>query len=217
MAVSTQLILGPILKIQRAERHIDELRLTTYPLHRNLSEIVVVHSDVGGPDEHPECYRLVYRPKHPIPEFLAVIIGDAIHNLRSALDLLAGGIIRTLPGKPLGDKRPHFPMHSERKNLEADLSLAAIEKALPGAKKLLLEDIRPANGPNETTWRFNVLNNLDKHNLIIPAVSIAEIKNVNARWGTGGVMYGGIDRGDAARPRVMMETGEPITIGDDFQ
>jgi hypothetical protein len=153
----------------------------------------------------------------PIPELLAVVLGDAIHDLRSALDHLASGIVRTLPGKPLGDTRPYFPMSPEREKLESDKTLAAMEEALPGAKNLLIEQLRPPNGPDEATWRFNVLNNIDKHNLIIPAVTIVEIQNLNATWGEGNVMHGGVDLGDASRSRVLMETGEPITIGENIR
>lgn len=214
MSVSPDILTGPRLKIERANRHIDELRQLTEPLAPSLYEITITEAGASAIEVRPTFYHLTYRPKQPIPETLAIIVGDAIHNLRSALDHLAGGIIRTLATPP--SFKPYFPIHPDRKNLEADASLAAIEQALPGAKKLLLEKIRPASGPHETLWRFNDLSNLDKHNLIIPTVTVAEIANINLRTSSGA--YRDLSVGnDAAKPIKIMRSNSPITIDSKFE
>jgi hypothetical protein len=40
---------------------------------------------------------------------------------------------------------------------------------------MLLKKVRPAGGANEWLWGFNDLSNLDKHNLNIPAVTVARV------------------------------------------
>ena len=116
-----------------------------------------------------------YIPLKPIPETLALVIGDAAHNLRSALDHLATSICRSVDP----NAKIHFPIHPKRKNLETAPVLNLIEEAIPGAKKAFLKDIRPENGPNESLWLFNDLDNDDKHNFILPAVAVTGVRNLN--------------------------------------
>jgi hypothetical protein len=113
MSVASDAILaGPNLKVKRAHRHIDELQRMTDPLDHSLYEITV--SKVRRSVLHLDAtdYQLTYRPKEPIPETLALIVGDAVHNLRAALDHLAAGILRRWHPKP--PDRPFFPMHPEK-------------------------------------------------------------------------------------------------------
>jgi hypothetical protein len=131
------------------------------------------------------------------------------------LDYIAQRIIRS--GTPNFDSKKaiHFPA-APRKDLSAHSSLAPIEQALPGFKKLLLEEIRPENGPNEHLWSFTELNNDDKHNDFVPVVTVVGINNVNAN--IGGVMMRncGIS-GDAARPIKIGRAPTPITMQNNFK
>jgi hypothetical protein len=213
-AASDAILAGPNLKVKRAHRHIDELQRMTDPLDHSLYKITV--SKVRRSVLHLDAtdYQLTYRPKEPIPETLALIVGDAVHNLRAALDHLAAGILRRWHPKP--PDRPFFPMHPERKRLVTDRHLTAIEEALPGAAELILKEIRPENGRDERLWSFNSLDNLDKHNLIIPAVSVISVNHINARIGTNVMENCGIG-GDAARPINMIRSVAPIAIQNNFQ
>jgi hypothetical protein len=65
-------------------------------------------------------------------------------------------------------------------------------------------------------WSFNSLDNLDKHNLIIPAISVVSVNNINARSGTNVMENCGIG-GDAARPINMIRSVAPIAIQNNFQ
>lgn len=158
----------------------------TSPLDRSLYEIVM--EEKCGPFIYlnpPTHYELTYRPKEPIPETLATIIGHVFGDLRSALDYIAQRIVRSGIPTFVSKKAIYFPA-APRKDLPAHSSLAEIEQALPGFKKLLLEEIRPENGPNEHLWSFTKLNNDDKHNDFVPIVTVVGINNVNAN--IGGVM-----------------------------
>ena len=187
----------------------------TDPLDRSLYEITLNKVRRYVIELQPTQYQLAYRPKQPIPETLALIIGDAVHNLRTALDHLATGILRTFP-VARAPVDPNFPMATERKDVKTNHVLAAIEKALPGSKKLFLEKIRPDGGGNERLWRFNSLDNLDKHNLIIPAVTVVTVDNINARIGTN-VIQNCAMGGDAAGELKMIRSDTPIAIQDNFQ
>ncbi len=185
---------GPRLKVERANRHIDELRVATQPLSHEFYEITFDRSPMFSNRNEPGIY-VHYRPKQAIPSILALMLGDAIHNLRSALDHLSTAMVRTIkPGA-----KTYFPIAPKREIFEAAPVLDLIEKALPGGKKLILENIRPKNASNEVLWRFNDLDNDDKHNLIIPTVTIAKIEGLDALVGSNRAT-GNIICNDAARP-----------------
>jgi hypothetical protein len=112
-------------------------------------------------------------------------------------------------------KTIYFPA-APRKDLPAHFSLAPIEQALPGFKKLLLEEVRPENGPNEHLWSFTKLNNDDKHNDFIPVVTVIAINNVNAKIG-GVTMQNCAISGDAARPIKIARAPTPITMQNNFE
>jgi hypothetical protein len=192
--LSPDILIGPRLKVERAYRHIDELRSLTEPLSRDFYIISCDKRSIFPDSQKPGIY-VHYKPLKPIPEILAVVIGDAIHNLRSALDHVATGICRTV--KP--SAKEHFPIHPKRKNLESAPVLDLIERAIPGAKKAFLNEIRPENGLHETLWRFNDLNNDDKHNLLIPAVTISNVTGVDVYW-AGNSATGNLFSNDAASP-----------------
>jgi hypothetical protein len=217
--VSPDVIRGSRLKVERAYRHIDELRSLTEPLSGELHTVIVNYVGFNAilADPQPTKSLIVYRPLKPIPETLAIIIGDAFHNLRGALDHLATGII--------GRQREiHYPMVQNREDLITpglsksgpQKALAAIEKALPGSKDLVLDKVRPANGPDEALWSFHVLNNDDKHNLIIPTVTVARIRIPYAAAG-GHQFFDAQITADAADPQVLAMFGGKVTIEGDFE
>ncbi|MDP8994054.1 MAG: hypothetical protein M3N07_03580 [Pseudomonadota bacterium] len=196
--LSPDILKGPRLKVERAYRHLDEFRAFTEPLHRSFYEITFDKHSIFPELQEPGLY-VHYRPLQPIPELLALVVGDAAHNLRSALDHLATGICRSVKH----GAKEHFPIHPKRKNLETAPVLSLIEKAIPGAKKTFLEQIRPENGPHENLWRFNDLNNDDKHNLLIPTVAITNITGINITMPGGPSFRDNLHSGDATRPQAL--------------
>lgn len=216
LAMDAQIDFWPSrVKIMGANGNIDRLRKMTSPLDRSLYEIVM--EEKLGPFIYlnpPTYYQLTYRPKEPIPETLANIIGHAFGDLRSALDYIAQRIMRSRIPDFDPKKAIYFPA-APRKDLPAHSSLAPLEQALPGFKKLLLEEIRPENGPNEHLWSFTELNNDDKHNDFVPVITVLAINNVNAKIGSVMVRNCAI-RGDAARPINIGRAPTPITMANNF-
>jgi hypothetical protein len=102
----------------------------------------------------------------PIPVEIALIIGDAVHNLRSALDHLAWQLVLSngeTPTKktyfPIQDPSQEFTPVSEDKRIEG-ISLAA---------KHFFEEVQPRNTGDDTLWRLHTLDIADKHRLLITA------------------------------------------------
>ena len=209
--LSKTILDSPRLKVQRANQHVDELIRLSSPLDRTLYTLEV-KTYLAATHNKPGGCTLAYSPLQPIPKLFALIIGDVVHNLRGALDHLATGIVRSVdPSAEI-----HFPMYKLRKDLISSKYLGTIEQALPGARVLLLNEIRPENGPNENRWLFSKLDNDDKHNLLIPTVVATEFSNINTVI-NGSIIQNFQSGVNAAYPIDLIYSDTPFTINDNFK
>jgi hypothetical protein len=190
--------------------------MASSPLSPDLFCLGIEECTAPG-DDKPFRYTLKYIPTKPVPEAFALVIGDVVHNCRAALDHLATAIARSEDP----EAKIHYPMRRER---EAFVSpdkgltnmLRPIEKAIPGATKLILDQVRPVDDAFDRFWAFHDLDNDDKHNLLIPTVTFASVTNVNARIGThviSNCMFGD----NAAEPmNIITSDGLPIAVENNF-
>lgn len=167
------------LKVNRAYRHLQEIeacieRLTKADAYEIFEEV------------KPESGRPSFRLKvPPLPPDLPLSIGDCIHNLNCALDYIATAIMRAL-GKDVN--RIIFPSDETRSALKATFKKPAQGKRRPRNRAiveachlfalLLLCKIKPYRGGKYMVWEIRKADNLDKHNLIIPTISIVEIVDI---------------------------------------
>ena len=119
----------------------------------------------------------------PTPAELVLLTGDAIHNLKSALDYVIGELLGWR------DTRLTFPMAETREELVSSFSTngipgcphcgrgakgkgrnAAIEIAVPGIGQFIANTIRPYKAANGFLWPINKLDVRDKHRLLIPVI-----------------------------------------------
>jgi hypothetical protein len=209
------LLKNPRSKIDRANRHINELRQRSAPLDRTLYELANPGQKERASIIHlyPTRYRVTFRPKQNISETFAGIIGDAFNNIREAFDYTAAAVVDTWGKRPEGPL--YFPI-TKRKDLVSHTGLSAIENAVPGFAELFLKEIRPENGPNEHLWDFYTLHRDGKHNDFVPVVTVADISPFNAR--TGNLNITNCAMGfDAARPSILVDSGTPITMQNNFK
>src|SRR3954452_22105232 len=94
-------IVGPRLKIERANKHVADLQT-------RLKEFIASDPYTHFPEDDPKTGDLVYRiavEPHAAEGLrdLALIVGDVVHNLRSALDLLACQLVGANSGQPHED------------------------------------------------------------------------------------------------------------------
>jgi hypothetical protein len=127
--------------------------------------------------------------KRQPPPALGLAIGDAIHNLRCALD---HAIWEMLSGK---NNDASFPMHETRENLADSFITATVavgqktkkpgrnaylERAFPGVNDLFVNQIKPYLGGNTPLWLIGKIDNIDKHRSIIPTIGGAFVGGINA-------------------------------------
>jgi hypothetical protein len=104
------------LKTDRAQHYIDDLATQVNDFGRRVRWEI---SPESGSQPGETNYRL--RISEPVPATFSVIIGDVLHNLRSALDCAAFEIAQRHAGRALTEKEERdavFPVHSKPSELQ---------------------------------------------------------------------------------------------------
>jgi hypothetical protein len=171
---STEPLFGPRLKVARANTHIRDLESLLDSFLCDNPHRVVLKED---PD-----YGAIVRTEYdrPLPNETATIIGDAVHNLRSALDHLACDMVRQSGEKP--DRNHGFPIYGDKAGFDG-----GITSKLRGADAKFLDFVkaqRPYRDNGGNTWLHDLaaLDNDDKHIVLTPTIStlkIAEMRVLN--------------------------------------
>lgn len=125
----------------------------------------------------------------PLPHEMPLILGDAIHNMRCALDYALAEILG------FKDTRLTFPMGETREELVATFRTgsevignrtvkagrnASVERTIPGIGAFFADSIRPYKGSGSLLWELNKLDGRDKHRLLLPVLIPQTISGINA-------------------------------------
>lgn len=132
-----------------------------------------------GTKRDPGSRRLLYfvASVRPTPPKLSALLGDTIHNLRSALDHLAYQLVYVGTGKS-PSSHVYFPIADDRtKYLEQ--RCRQLRGATPAAIATI-DGLNPYRGGNDELWRLHKLNNVDKHRVLITAGSAFRSVNLGA-------------------------------------
>jgi hypothetical protein len=161
------------LKVSRAQRHFNELQsqITAYLSKKPFRAVIE--------DDGPGRQCVTFRVSKPVPKELSAIIGDAIHNLRAALDLLACEIVR-LNGQ--SDDRVQFPFCDVPEDLEKEIKRRYLDRAVPAAVDLV-RALKPYKDGNIELRALHDLDIQDKHRMLIPVADWADF---------GKAQFGGI-------------------------
>jgi hypothetical protein len=154
------------VKIERAYKHIEDLedaiRETAGPVFKSVS--VEFEPNTGKP-------RLQSSPLLIYPPEVPAMAGDAVHNLRSALDHLAFHLVEV--GISLGETRGsqfkmvdiQFPI-----SYSPDGYKSIKPRSVEGMTREAIEAIdalKPYKGGNDALWLLRQLDNTDKHTSIL--------------------------------------------------
>jgi hypothetical protein len=102
LPTAEELLRSPLLKLERANHHINDLngKIQSF-LSENPVELVVDPPDDTGRIPSPR-----FEKQKPIPQEFSLIVGDAIHNIRTALDIALFPMAAPRTPKP---ERIQFP------------------------------------------------------------------------------------------------------------
>lgn len=167
----------------------DRLELIAVKLDRAKEHLVTLSTDVHAyldskpyaveAKRAPDTGRLIYfvAGVRPTPLRIPAVLGDAIHNLRSALDHLAYQLVWVGSGrKP--SSHVYFPIADDRvKYIEQ--RRRQIKGAAPAAIATL-DGLMPYKGGSDALWRLHKLNIVDKHRVLLTAGSAFQSVNIGA-------------------------------------
>jgi hypothetical protein len=188
---------GARLKVQRAKQHVEELKSLIATICSTQFYEIVANENAGSS-------TAIIRPLKPMPVAFPLIIGDAVHNLRSSLDHVATACSAAGGGR---GKDLFFPFHKELRSIVNDRDkLDSIDKGMPGSKRLICDNIQPsADGTGKELYALHTLDKIDKHNRIIITTTV--VLSGNLFITVDGKNYLG-----AANLKFGAETETPIPI-----
>ena len=115
---------------------------------------------------------------YELPEFesirnnIALVAGDAIHNVRTALDYVWCDAIVT------PSKFSKFPVYPNLGQLEAGLKGTGLHIANPRLFRLMMEEIRPFRDGGNVLYLLHHFDIKDKHSLLLPVSKFGSIKKI---------------------------------------
>lgn len=172
------------LKIKRAEEHIRNVYAAILALENSCTVTVEQRPDGGQ------------TLKHEIPDFraalddISLIVGDAVHNLRTALDFSWYSTIERLLPDKISDATK-FPVRRDRKNVEGALHGIEVDTRCQTLFDLIMVRIQPyERGHNEAVWTLHNIDIFDKHLLLLDLDPTGYIKGIGVR-NENGELYRG--------------------------
>lgn len=159
------------MKINRAVDHLSSLHACMEAFLKESPYRLWIEED-GTTRRHTIRYAT-----DPLPENVALIIGDCIHNMRASLDHIATEIVRRHNGST---KFLVFPFNETRDLVEGMDSFKRIMKVAPQLHDAILNQVRSIKSDNYLLWAMNKADNIDKHNLLIPVLGITKAVGIAA-------------------------------------
>lgn len=160
-------VVGPLHSVQRklewADKHIVDLGHELAGFRVAKSKAVIRENDPNRPG-----FSRWILTDASIPDPITLILGDAIHNLRSALDHFANDIVRDNGKQP--SFTTDFPIWRspkfDRKEYEA-----TVETKVGRASKPVVQEFKRLEpyegGKNELLWALDKLDVVDTHRLVV--------------------------------------------------
>jgi hypothetical protein len=108
----------------------------------------------------------------PQPFEVQLLLGDAFHNLRSALDHAIFEIVNPAPG---AEHTTQFPIVDDDAALSKSQHLATIRNANPKVADVIVNDIKPTKIGNPMLRAIHDVDIIDKHRLLFAVTTIAPV------------------------------------------
>lgn len=163
---------GVLAKIERAERHMESLE-------RDLERVFPKQRYVVAPEISDDGLRHVFRTDSPppVPPEWSLMVGDLIHNLRTALDHLAYQLVLACHSSP--NRRTQFPIQTNKRP-----ALPTISGGVSSHVRNVLDLVQPYYEPdrNHGLDLLRDLDNIDKHRRLVVVVATTR-SSVSTAWG----------------------------------
>ena len=169
------------LKIERAKEHI-----------ANIEKRLLASPDRYGPSLHINgntgeqflYYRLTDRT---LSREIALTVGDAVHNLHSALDIAWLESVRISGATGFHPSKTKFPVTKYRHELESNLLRTVKLSPTSPLFDLVLNRIKTYEGGDEDIVSLHQLDIDDKHHILIPTLIVTSIDGVELQHEDGSI------------------------------
>jgi hypothetical protein len=181
------------LKIDRANKHIADIEARIRTLHDSQTSVIEMDQNTG-------CETLKYEfPDVTAFTDIALMLGDAIHNLNCALDYTWLQTIEKVAPYLIGD-RAKFPVGKTVNDVEGLLRKVSVHIKTPALFNFIVRQIQPCDGVGSEIWPAHTLDIRDKHRLLIPVMTTGHIDCLEVEDETGEVFKGPAFSPDFQKP-----------------
>ncbi len=157
------------LKVGRAKHHINDMYALAQVFAQTHPHTVTVEQD---PNTGNDVLRIA--PADPLPDELLLILGDALHNIRSALDHAWVQMVVT------PSKYTKFPVRETREGFECAIG-GLKENACEDIKSFLVDVVQPyRGGRGEMILDLHDIDIEDKHWLLIAHRQFTVVRGLTA-------------------------------------
>lgn len=160
------------LKFRRARKHLSELEGLLRAYYE--AEPFEVYQD-ADPYSGPLTYRV--RVKVDVPPEIALVVGDVVHNARSALDHVACRLVEAGHGST-----DHVSFPAGQNEIKFRQAVRDRLRKAPEAAKSAVAKLAVYPGGDDKLWSLHRLDVDDKHKLLIPVASSHQTVNLHLGW-----------------------------------
>ena len=143
-------------KMIRAREHIEALNREVADYLSSIS--VRLHLKFDPDVQTP--WIVFHGTDYIAPMRLAAVVGDAVHNMRAALDNLVCGLAKTMD-RSCDCKKTAFPYRNEESGWDG-IAKSDLDR-VPDAAKDIIKSLQPWLNPSSPLLQLNNLSNIDKH------------------------------------------------------
>jgi hypothetical protein len=129
------------------------------------------------------------RNRDELLEDIALVIGDAIHNLHCALDHAWTSTLQKLSPATI-TKHTKFPIFPSENTLKGALRGIEIHISVPRLFDFMVRDIKPYEGGDDSLWMVHSFDIDDKHRLLLPVFEYSSIQGIEVENEQGEVERG---------------------------
>jgi hypothetical protein len=176
-------------KLARANEHLEGLWAEVETFAASEPYTCRSETNLKGTEQPIRCDYFIDRFTQP-PAHWPLLIGDAVHSLRSALDHAAWALMVERKGRTFAEQKMaqiHFPTHDKPSAFRDDFVI----KSLPADLRKVLEEVQPyrreRNPHRDGLWVLKELDNQDKHR----ALSVVVLQPAQAKITTTPALHDG--------------------------
>jgi hypothetical protein len=171
------------LKIERANKHIADAESRINGLMQSVTGTIEI-----DPATRQESVKHDFGDRQAFLD-IALMFGDAIHNLMCALDHVWMYTLESLAPQAISH-HTKFPVRQTAQDVKGVLHRAQIDAIAPDLAHFVLTKIKPYEGGNFAIWPVHDLDIRDKHILTVPVFANASIVGILVEDYTGEIFTG---------------------------